>query len=51
MLKILLLILLVWLAISLVGFVVKGLFWLGVIGLALFAITSAYGWLKRQNLR
>lgn len=51
MLKILLVILVVWLAISLIGFIIKGLFWLGVIGLALFAVTSIYGYVKRQSLR
>lgn len=51
MLKILLVILAVWLVISLIGFIIKGLFWLGVIGLIAFAVTSIYGWVKRQNLR
>jgi multidrug efflux pump len=48
-LSIVLVILVVWLAISLIGFIIKGLFWLGVIGLALFAVTSIYGFVKRHR--
>lgn len=36
----------VWLAFTLIGVVVKGLFWLAIIGGALFLGTAAYGALK-----
>jgi hypothetical protein len=42
-LRLLGLLLLVWLAIVVVGWVVKGLFWLAVIGLIAFALTAAFG--------
>lgn len=41
--------LVVWLIISVLGFVIEGLFWLAVIGLVLFAATVVWGWLKRKT--
>ncbi|MBX0300477.1 LPXTG cell wall anchor domain-containing protein [Cryobacterium sp. 1639] len=41
--------LVVWLIISVLGFVIEGLFWLAVIGLVLFAATAVWGWLKRKT--
>ncbi|MBP2475770.1 putative membrane protein [Crossiella equi] len=49
MLQILGLILLVWIALSVVGFLVKGLFWLVVVGGVAFAAVSAWAWVKKQN--
>lgn len=43
---ILVILLVAWLALSVLGFVVKGLFWLAVVGLVLFAATASYGWLR-----
>ena len=42
--------LVVWLAVTLIGAVVKGLFWLAVVGLLFFAATAALGWNKRREL-
>ncbi|GGM47042.1 hypothetical protein GCM10012275_17640 [Longimycelium tulufanense] len=39
-----------WLALSLVGALIKGLFWLAVIGGALFLGTAAVGWAKKGRL-
>lgn len=39
----------VWLAFTVLGFVIKGLFWLGIIGGVLFLGTSAYTALKSKN--
>lgn len=47
MLRLLGVLLLVWLAVSVVGAVVEGLFWLTVVGLLLFAATAVAGWLRR----
>ncbi len=44
------LLLVVWLVITVLGFVIKGLFWLAVIGVVLFVATSALGWTRRNNL-
>ncbi len=39
----------IWLAISILGAVVKGLFWLTVIGLLLAGVTVALGWTRRDR--
>ncbi len=48
MLGIIALLLVIWLALIVVGAVVKGLFWLVIIGVALFLVTAAFGWGKRS---
>ena len=40
--------LVIWLVLSILGFVVKGLLWLAFIGLILFLATAVWGWLKRK---
>lgn len=40
--------LVIWLVLSIVGFAVKGLIWLAIIGLVLFAATGVWGWVKRK---
>jgi len=42
--------LVVWLVLSVVGFVVKGLVWLAVIGLVLFVGTAAIGAVRRKSV-
>lgn len=41
--------LIIWLVLSVLGFVLEGLLWLAVIGLVLFAATAAWGWMKRKT--
>jgi hypothetical protein len=48
-LRLLGLLLVIWLVITVVGAVVKGLFWLAVLGLIFFVATVALGWNKRDN--
>lgn len=43
------LLLVLWLAFMVIGAVVEGLFWLLVIGAALFLATAAFGWVKRNT--
>ena len=38
--------LLIWVVLSVLGFVIKGLFWLAIIGLVLLVATLAYGFVK-----
>lgn len=38
-----------WLAVSLAGVLIKGLFWLAVIGGVLFVATAALGWAKDKK--
>lgn len=40
--------LILWLVLSVLGFVIKGLLWLAFIGIALFIATLIYGWVKRK---
>lgn len=48
MIAFLVLLLVIWLALVVVGFVVKTLFWLAIIGIVLFLATAAFGWVKRR---
>ena len=41
--------LIIWLVLSILGFVIKGLLWLAVIGLVLFVATGVWGWLKQRT--
>jgi hypothetical protein len=41
--------LVVWLVVTVVGAVVKGLFWLAVVGVLFFVATAAIGAGKRRN--
>jgi hypothetical protein len=43
------LLLVIWLAITVIGFVVKALFWLAVVGAILFVATAAIGWVNRDR--
>ncbi|MGY1915963.1 hypothetical protein [Blastococcus sp. SYSU DS0973] len=43
------LLLVVWLVLSIIGAVIEGLFWLLLVGVALFLATAAYGWLKKDD--
>jgi hypothetical protein len=43
------LLLVVWLALTIIGAVVKGLFWLAVVGLIFFVATAVLGWGKRNT--
>ena len=49
MLRFLGLLLVVWLAITVIGSVVKGLLWIAVVGLIFFVATAALGWNKRND--
>lgn len=40
--------LLVWIVLSVLGFVIEGLLWLAFVGLALFAATAVFFWIKRK---
>lgn len=43
--------LVIWLALSVLGFVVEGLVWLAIIGLVLFVATGAWGFLRPGGSR
>ncbi|MEV4312907.1 hypothetical protein [Actinocrispum sp. NPDC049592] len=50
MIGFLVLLLVIWLALSVVGFVVKGLVWLAIIGVILFLATAAIGFVRRKSV-
>ena len=50
MVGIILALLVLWLVLSVLGFVVKGLLWLAIIGIVLFVATAAIGWIRRNAL-
>ena len=41
--------LVVWLVLAVLGLVIKGLFWLFIIGLILFVATGIFGWVRRRT--
>lgn len=41
--------LLVWAALSILGAVIEGLFWLAIVGSVLFLVTAAYATIKRST--
>lgn len=41
----------VWLIVSIVGFAMEGLLWLGIVGIVLFIGTAVIGALRRKTLR
>jgi hypothetical protein len=40
-----------WFILSIIGFAVEGLFWLGLIGIILLVATAIIGWLRHSALR
>jgi len=45
----LLLLLVIWLVLAVLGFVIKGLIWLAIVGIVLFVITAGFSWLRRRT--
>ncbi|MGO4384211.1 hypothetical protein [Specibacter sp. RAF43] len=43
--------LVIWLILSVLGFAVKGLLWLAIIGIILFVATGAIGWVRRNAVK
>ena len=48
MLRLIAALLVVWLVLTIVGFLVEGLLWLATIALLLFVATAVWGWLRRK---
>ena len=51
MLVLLIVLLVLWLILAIVGFAIKGLLWLAIIGIVLFVGTAAIGVVRRRALR
>ncbi|MCQ9165979.1 MULTISPECIES: hypothetical protein [unclassified Arthrobacter] len=50
MVGLIVLLLVIWAIIAILGFTLKGLIWLAIIGIVLFIITGAVGWTRRSAL-
>ena len=46
--SLILILLVVWLVLAVLGFVIKGLVWLAIIGIVLFVATGIWGWIRRR---
>jgi hypothetical protein len=51
MLVLVIVLLAAWLIVSVIGFAIKGLLWIGIIGVVLFIGTAAIGAARRKSLR
>ena len=51
MLVLVIVLLAVWLVLSIIGFAIQGLLWLGLVGVVLFLATAIVGWLRRAANR
>ncbi|HET8588616.1 MAG TPA: hypothetical protein VFM01_03215 [Nakamurella sp.] len=49
MIALILILLLLWVALGVIGFVVKGLVWLAIIGIVLFVITGIVGFFRGRS--
>ncbi len=49
MMGVIVVLLLIWGALSILGAVIEGLFWLAIVGAVLFLATAAYASIKRQT--
>jgi len=48
MIGLIIFLLVLWVVLSVIGFAVKGLFWLAVIGIILFVVTGIVGFIRRS---
>ncbi len=51
MIRLVVILLVIWVVLAILGFVIKGLFWLAVIGIILFVVTAIVGYLRRGGSR
>jgi len=47
MIALIITLLVIWAILAILGFVIKGLLWLAIIGIILFVITAIVGWIRR----
>ncbi len=47
MLTLVIILLIIWLVFAILGFVIKSLFWLAIVGIILFVITALWGYIRR----
>ncbi|MCU1585318.1 MAG: hypothetical protein JWM49_1874 [Microbacteriaceae bacterium] len=47
MIGLIVILLIVWLVLAVLGFAIKGLVWLAIIGIILFLATAVWGYIKR----
>ncbi|GAA2112185.1 hypothetical protein GCM10009841_35620 [Microlunatus panaciterrae] len=49
MMYLLIVLLVLWVILAIVGFAIKGLFWLAIVGIVLFLGTAAIGFVRRRT--
>lgn len=49
MLALIIVLLIIWLVLAVLGFVIKGLVWLAVLGIILFLATAVIGFVRRSS--
>ncbi|MFC3996045.1 hypothetical protein ACFOVU_08985 [Nocardiopsis sediminis] len=49
MLQLIAILLVIWLVLTLIGVIFKGLLWLAIIGVILFLATALWGWWQKQK--
>jgi hypothetical protein len=49
MIGLIVILLIVWLVLAVLGFAIKGLVWLAIIGIILFLATAVWGYIKRGS--
>jgi len=47
MLSLVIILLIIWLVLAILGFVIKSLLWLAIVGIILFVITALWGFIRR----
>ena len=47
MLSLVIILLIIWLVFAILGFVIKSLLWLAIVGIILFVITALWGFIRR----
>lgn len=51
MLSLIVILLIIWVVFAVLGFAIKGLLWLAILGIILFVITAIFGWFRRTTNR
>ncbi len=51
LLRIVVIALVVWVVLAVLGFLIKGLFWLAIVGIVLFVVTAAVGAFRGRSVR
>ncbi|MEY9954263.1 hypothetical protein [Leifsonia sp. EB34] len=51
MIALIIVLLVIWLVLAILGFAIKGLIWLAILGIVFFVVTLIVGWMRRGASR